>query len=200
MPRAEPAAADEQGESDEYLAAPAPRSRSLLKDFDACRCSATTSAVAVACVFLGLAGTVFAMHAAGHSAWEHPHPPPALCGTWPDFRPCGSCAFGAPGRPPHRVAHGDTCDSIAQRFGVPQFDLFNRNRSKSCCEQANISVSDMIDLCEPPTVQQWRDAGHPRQLPGAGRMVASYVGATTVRQPNGKPSPFGLREGQVSSL
>ena len=66
---------------------------------------------------------------------------------------------------------------------MPQFDLFNRNRSLSCCEAPNISASDVIDFCRPPTLAQWRAAGHPRPLPPAGQMVATYVGATTVKTP-----------------
>ena len=144
-----------------------------------CRCKTAASSL---CTF-GIAAFVVAAVAAVHLLATHPlvvrPPPPAPCGTWPDFRPCGACFYGA-SRPPHRVRPKDTCDSIAREFGVPQFDLFNRNRSVSCCQQPNISATEWIDFCNPPSLEQWRRQGHPRQLPSDGKMVFSYVGATTV--------------------
>lgn len=59
---------------------------------------------------------------------------------------------------------------------MPQFELFNRNRSTSCCQQWNISLTDRIDVCRGPDREQWRRAGHPRQLPHA-NIIFSYIGA-----------------------
>ena len=155
-----------------------------------CRWSPSTSGVCVAGVFAALVGWVIVAH------WWHgclgcrplpPRPPPP-CGTWPDYLPCLKCAYGTIG-PPHHVTASDTCDSIAQKYGVPQFDLLIRNRSVSCCRAPNISVSDLIDLCRSPTVAEWRAAGHPRPLPPAGKMISSYVGSMV--QPG---TPHGLRE------
>ena len=149
----------------------------VLRTCGSCRCSPLASSACVAAVFVALFGGVMVAH------WIHergreppPPPPPPLCGTWPLYIPCRMCAYGTM-RPPHRVTASDTCDSIAQQYGVPQFDLLNRNRSLSCCEAPNISASDMIDFCRPPTVAEWRQAGHPRPLPPAGRMISSYVGS-----------------------
>ena len=144
----------------------------VVKQWGTCRCSPAVSGLCVAAVFAAIVGAVLLAHALGRPP---PRPPPP-CGVWPDFIPCGRCSYGTM-RPPHRVSATDTCDSIAQEYGVPQFDLFNRNRSLSCCEAPNISASDVIDFCRPPTLAQWRAAGHPRQLPPAGQMVASYVGS-----------------------
>ena len=145
-----------------------------------CRCSPVVSAVWVALVVLGGIATVMGL-ATRHHRTAAPLPPEP-CGVWPHYIPCGSCAYGTM-RPPHRVTEGDTCDSLAAQYGVPQFDLFNRNRSVSCCQQPNISAYDMIDFCSPPSVAQWRAAGHPRQLPSRGMMVGSYVGTMTVPVP-----------------
>ena len=150
----------------------------VVKHWGTCRCSPAVSGLCVAAVFAAIVGAVLLAHTLGRPP---PRPPPP-CGVWPDFIPCGRCSYGTM-RPPHRVSATDTCDSIAQQYGVPQFDLFNRNRSLSCCEAPNISASDVIDFCRAPTLAQWRAAGHPRQLPPAGQMVASYVGATTVKTP-----------------
>jgi hypothetical protein len=154
-----------------------------------CRCTPGASACVLAMAIVGLVGTVATLEAKTAAHRVQPVPPEPRCGVWPDYLPCAHCVYGT-ARPPHRVAPADTCDSIAQAYGVPQFDLFNRNRSRSCCQNASISVSDLIDFCNPPTVAQWRAAGHPRPRPPAGQMVSSYVG--TMHEPGAKP-PRGLR-------
>jgi hypothetical protein len=161
-----------------------------------CRCSPVVSGLWVAGLLLGGLATVVGV--VGHGRHRTAAPvAPEPCGVWPHFIPCEHCAFGTM-RAPHRVGAGDTCASLAAQHGVPQFDLFNRNRSKSCCQEPNISASDMIDFCAPPSVAQWREAGHPRQLPGAGEMVASYVGTKTVVVPGG--GRFGLGTVEAGGL
>ena len=160
-----------------------------LKGLGTCRCTPVASACILTTAIAGLVGTVVTLE--GRTAVRRvvPAPPEPLCGVWPDYLPCLHCAYGTMG-PPHRVTAADTCDSIAQTYGVPQFDLFNRNRSQSCCQNASIAVSDVIDLCKPPTVAQWRAAGHPRPKPPPGEMVSSYVG--TMPDPKFHP-PRGLQ-------
>ena len=134
-----------------------------------CHCTPAASALCIAVAFVCLAGTIVALESA---TVAHRAPAQPACGVWPNYLPCRTCAYGTAMRP-HRVAAGDTCDSLAQQYGTPQFDLFNRNRSMSCCENATIRESDLIDFCRPPTVAQWRAAGHPRPLPPPGEMVST---------------------------
>ena len=159
-------------------------SRRQVKGFGSCRCSTTQSATVVCGVVLALAGTVIMLE---RLAAVHREPATPECGVWPDFRPCTHCVYGTM-RPPHSVTAEDTCDSIAQQYGVPQFDLFNRNRSQSCCQNSSISVTELIDFCRPPTVAQWRAAGHPRRPPPA-QMVSTYLGTETLAGTH-----LGLRE------
>eukprot|EP01043_Picozoa_sp_COSAG02_P058633 COSAG02_NODE_7332_length_3061_cov_1.383862_2_plen_502_part_00 len=160
-----------------------------LKGVGTCRCTPGASACILATAIVGMMGTVVTLEARTAAHRVVPAPPEPRCGVWPDYLPCAHCAYGTIG-PPHRVTAADTCDSIAQAYGVPQFDLFNRNRSHSCCQNASIAVSDLIDFCKPPTVAQWRAAGHPRRRPPPGEMVSSYVG--TMHEPDVQP-PRGLR-------
>lgn len=162
-----------------------------------CRCSSVTSALWVAALLLGGGALVAELGGTGTHRITVPSDPEP-CGVWPHYFPCYHCAYGTM-RPPHRVTAGDTCVSLAATYGVPQFDLFNRNRSVSCCKQPNISVSDMIDFCAPPSVDQWRKAGHPRQLPSAGKMVATYVGTKTVKV-QGMPGRFALGSAETGGL
>ena len=117
-----------------------------------------------------------------------PSPP---CGVWPYDRPCGRCVYGSMRHADgsvlrHRVERGETCESIGKLYGVPAFDLFNRNKSAGCCQLAdtNVSASDLIDICAPPSVRQWQAAGHPRQPPTQS-VIMSYVGSA----PHGLPPP-----------
>ena len=112
-------------------------------------------------------------------------PPPPPCGVWPYDNPCGGCVFGV--QKTLSVGTSDTCASLAQSLDVPQFDLFNRNRSASCCQQSNISVGDRIDVCLAPSREQWRKAGYPRRPPERD-VVLSFLGA----QPKGYSPPSQL--------
>ena len=87
----------------------------------------------------------------------------------------------------HRVAKGESCESIGKLHGVPQFDLFNRNKSGGCCQLGdyNTSLSDILDLCAAPTLEQWRAEGHPRQP--LSPAVMSYVGAMKTPAPESFP-------------
>ena len=171
-------------------------SRRQVKGFGSCRCSTTQSATVVCGVVLALAGTVIMLE---RLAAVHREPATPECGVWPDFRPCTHCIYGTM-RPPHSVTAEDTCDSIAQQYGVPQFDLFNRNKSRPCCHvdcgpfgdkcavDTVIAATDIIDICCPPTIEQWNRAGHPQRVPD--KIVATFIGAT----PSGIRAPLALPE------
>jgi hypothetical protein len=150
-----------------------------------CRCTPVASTLCTAIVLAAVASTVLVVE---HNTAPHRRKAAEQCGVWPKYLPCGYCTWGTM-RPPHRVGAGDTCDSLAQQYGVPQFDLYNRNRSMSCCQNATIAISELVEICRPPTVAQWRAAGHPRALPPPGKLTATYVGAMV--QPG---TTHGLRE------
>ena len=149
-----------------------------LKGVCTCRCSPLASGLIVLGVFTMLAtSTVVSHELAGMLRVKAPPSPPVPCGTWPDYRPCKRCAYGANASLRYRVQPGDTCESIGKLFGVPQFDIFIRNRSMGCCEAGDGGVrpTDLVDMCNPPTREQWREAGHPRTAPENG-MILSFLG------------------------
>eukprot|EP01047_Picozoa_sp_COSAG01_P026727 COSAG01_NODE_1732_length_9368_cov_13.977452_2_plen_427_part_00 len=142
------------------------------------------------------------VYAARVLAWHEPipptappPPPPPPCGVWPYTDPCGQCIYGNMRRHNgsvlrHRIAAGETCESIGKLYGVPAFDLFNRNKSAGCCQLlsgANTSATDVLDVCAPPTLLQWRAAGHPRQPPQR-NVIMTYIGSA----PNGLSPPLQL--------
>jgi hypothetical protein len=152
-----------------------PRRPDCVRNCLTCRCTVHCSAWCVVACVACIAGVV----AAGRELARHPFPvpatpPPPPCGVWPYDNPCEHCLYGV--AQTLTVGPGTTCDSLARRLSVPQFELFNRNRSTSCCQQWNISLTDRIDVCRGPDREQWRRAGHPRQLPHA-NIIFSYIGA-----------------------
>ena len=182
-----------------------------------CRCTPAVSGIFVLATMAAVAGVAPAMHAivGSRPGWGVPPPPPPepprKCGTWPYDMPCSSCIYGSVydgnceaevgGLPPrHRVGPGDTCSTIAKKYGVPQFDLFNRNKSRPCCHvdcgpfgdkcavDTVIAATDIIDICCPPTIEQWNRAGHPQRVPD--KIVATFIGAT----PSGIRAPLALPE------
>lgn len=148
-----------------------------LKGVCTCRCSPLASGVVVFGLFGILASSTVVSHElAGMLRAKAPPPPPVPCGTWPDYRPCGSCLYGANASLRYRVRPGDTCETIGKRFGVPQFDIFIRNRSIGCCEAGDGGVrpTDLVDMCNAPTREQWRAAGHPHSAPE--KVLLSFLG------------------------
>ena len=158
-----------------------------LKGVCTCRCSPLASGLIVFGVFAMLATLTVVSHTfARHWQYQAPPAPPEPCGTWPHFNPCGSCIYGANASLRYVVKEGDTCETIGKRFGVPQFDIFIRNTSLGCCESA-VRTTDVVDLCNMPTREQWREAGHPRIPPETG-VLASFVGM----QPQAHRTPHSL--------
>ena len=164
-----------------------------LKGCGSCRCSSVASAAWVSLLFVGIAAAIAIHHAWRPVASPLP-PPPERCGVWPDFLPCGRCAYGNMRWPNgsvirHRVAEGETCETIGRLYNVPAFDIYNRNKSMGCCDlgDSNTSVSDVLDFCAPPSLLQWRAAGHPRQ-PAAKGVIKSYIGTGSM----GLPAPTSL--------
>lgn len=132
-------------------------------------------------LFVGMVAAVAIHHALRPLPRPVP-PPPKRCGVWPDFLPCGRCAYGHMRWPNgsvmrHRVAEGETCETIGRLYNVPAFDIYNRNKSMGCCAlgDSNTSVTDVLDFCAPPSLLQWSAAGHPRQ-PAATGVIKSYIG------------------------
>ena len=66
---------------------------------------------------------------------------------------------------------------------MAEFDLVDRNTSRSCCEDTKISVGDVVDVCADPSHTRWR----PRPKPD-GHIVQTYLGA----YPAGLPPPDAL--------
>lgn len=157
-----------------------------------CRCSPQASLVIVLAVFGCMVGGVVVSHvASGKFRLRGPPPPPPLpCGSWPTFEPCSSCIHGANASVRHRVMPGETCETIGNLYGVPQFDLFIRNRSIGCCEAGDGGVrpTDLVDLCNMPTREQWRAEGHPRVAPDTG-VVLSFLGMQPAAHRIGKSLP-----------
>lgn len=148
---------------------------------------------------LAIVGSIAGLVATLGTVWSGqfgPPPPPPVppCGVWPYDNPCGRCAYGNMRWPNgsivrHKVRKGETCGTIGKLYGVPAFDMFNRNKSRGCCQlgDANTSLTDILDICAPPNLEQWRAAGHPRQPVEKG-VILSYLGAS----PGGRKSPNSL--------
>ncbi len=144
--------------------------------------------VVVLAVFAAMTGVTFVSHELADTSYTAaPPPPPTPCGTWDDHlgpgdHPCGKCLYGVEVSR-YKVLADDLsgphtsgpCDTLAARFGVPQFEIFNRNKSTTCCQNPNLEVDDLIDICKPPTVEQWRAEGHPRKAPE--KVIFSYIGS-----------------------
>ena len=146
--------------------------------------------VTVLAVFAAVAGVIFVSHGLADTTYTGPPPPPPTpCGTWDGMRhlgpgdhPCGKCLYGVE-ISRYKVSVEDLsgphtsgpCDTLASRFGVPQFEIFNRNKSTSCCENPQLEVDDLVDICKPPTLAQWRAEGHPRKAPD--KVIFSYIGS-----------------------
>lgn len=47
-------------------------------------------------------------------------------------------------------------------------------------------MTDLIDICNGPTLEQWKDAGHPFEAPE--KIVGTFIGAT----PGGIRAPLSL--------
>ena len=163
-----------------------------LKDVCTCRCSPLASLVIVLGVFGCMGGGVVVSHVASGKFHLRgpPAPPPLPCGSWPTFVPCSACVHGANASRRHRVMPGETCETIGKLYGVPQFDLFIRNRSIGCCEAGDGGVrpTDLVDLCNMPTREQWRAEGHPRAAPDTG-VVLSFLGMQPASHRTGKSLP-----------
>lgn len=141
-------------------------------------------------VFSAMTGVTFICHALADTLYRGPLPPPlSPCGTWDGMRhlgpgdhPCGRCLYGAEVSR-YKVSADDLsgphtsgpCDTLAARFGVPQFEIFNRNKSTTCCENPQLEVDDLVDICKAPTLEQWRAEGHPRKAPD--KVIFSYIGS-----------------------
>jgi hypothetical protein len=194
-------------DSCEESEAPSSKPKSVLRRACSCRCTPVVSGLFVAGVLSAFAGAVVTVHTVANpgsrTGWVPPPPgPPPPCGVWPYDNPCGSCVYGV--QTTHRVAAKETCSTIARKYNVPQFDLFNRNTSTHCCEVtcnvgpagdqgdcaldsgATVRATDLIDICNPPTIEQWKHAGHP-QLPPE-KVVGTFIGAT----PSGIRAPLRL--------
>eukprot|EP01043_Picozoa_sp_COSAG02_P046222 COSAG02_NODE_4305_length_5528_cov_18.902376_7_plen_519_part_00 len=150
-----------------------------------CRLSPRGSAVLVVAGFACI-GVVAAV-ARAMAGWHYRPAPAPPCGTWtddagPGDHPCSTCLYGI--ERIHKVTKNDlsgphttgACDTLAARFGVPQFELYDLNTSQSCCENPLvIAVTDLVAVCKPPTLAQWKAEGHPRKAPD--KVVFSYIGA-----------------------
>ena len=133
-----------------------------------CRCGAAGSVVCVAGIIAAATIMILTLH--------------RLAMILPGER----CLEGLHGSTPSQVVQeGDdwTCSALARRLGVAEFDLVDRNTSRSCCEDAKISVGDVVDVCADPSHTRWR----PRPKPD-GHIVQTYVGA----YPAGLPPPDAL--------
>ena len=125
-----------------------------------CRCSAAASGVCVAVLVLSITLLIRVAH--------------------PDI-PTGDkrCLYGVAAT--SKVQAGDSCASLSAKHGVPMFDVVDRNRSKSCCEDPDIAAKDVIVYCKPPTRNPTRVADEdlpgwtPRGMPH-GKVVMTYVG------------------------
>ncbi len=194
MPRAEHAIdssstdtldVDPSSTSSPYLstAAQALQRRAMGGDVCTCRCSSAASGVAVVGIFALIATfTVAVQRLAGSS--RPPPPAPwidlpsvAQCGTWPDYIPCYQCLYGADPAKRYRVQPGDKCAELSKKLGAPRFDLFIRNRSLSCCD-TDPMPGEWIDVCDPPTRDQWKADGHPRAPPETG-VIGSFLGSAS---------------------
>ena len=128
-----------------------------------CRCSAAASGVCVAVLVLSITLLIRVAH--------------------PD-NPTGDkrCLYGVDEvRGRSKVQAGDSCASLSAKHGVPMFDVVDRNRSKSCCEDPDIAAKDVIVYCKPPPARKtevdgvelagWKARGMPH-----GKVVMTYVG------------------------
>ena len=126
-----------------------------------CRCNAAASAV---CLAVLVASVTLLIQVA------HPKTPTG------DER----CLYGV-AEVRSKVQAGDSCASLSAAHGVPMFDVVDRNRSKSCCEDPDIAAKDVIVYCKPPTRNPTRVADEelpgwtPRGMPH-GKVVMTYVG------------------------
>ena len=155
-----------------------------------CRGDGLRAGVTLLAVVAAVSGVAVLSHTlAGSRYTGPPPPPPAPCGSWdgvrhlgPGDHPCGKCLYGVEVSK-YKVSADDLsgphtsgpCDTLAARFGVPQFEIFNRNKSTSCCENPRLEVDDLVDICKAPTLAQWRAEGHPRKAPE--KVVFSYIGS-----------------------
>lgn len=148
-----------------------------------CRCSPTASGGVVVGIFALIATcTVAVQRMIGSS--RPPPPPPwidlpsvAQCGAWPDYIPCYQCLYGADPAKRYRVQPGDKCAELSRKLGAPRFDLFIRNRSLSCCD-TDPMPGEWIDVCDPPTRDQWKADGHPRR-PQDKNVIGSFLGSAS---------------------
>lgn len=169
----------------EELRERARRGKEFFRDACTCRCSHTASAAIVVGIFALIAmSSVLGRAAAGGSPrappprWVPPPPPPVKCGTWPDYIPCRRCVYGADPAKRYRVQPGDRCADLSKKLGAPQFDLFIRNRSLSCCDMPNPMPGEYMDVCDAPTREEWKADGHPRSPPDSG-VIASFLGSAS---------------------
>ena len=111
--------------------------------------------------FISFGGLIVEVHPKWHLKAPPVGPPPE-CGTWavidgrdsgPGERPCGKCKYGV--ELTHVVTTDDLnnvankrygpCDTLADRYGVPQFEIWNRNKSTSCCDNPlHVEVTDIV--------------------------------------------------------
>ena len=191
MPRAPEAPIDSEGQLAEVGALQCTRGRQLTAR---CCGDSQRGGVTVLAVFGAMAAVIVVSHALADTSYRGPpKPPPPPCGTWaiidgresgPGERPCSRCKYGAEFT--HVVTTDDLnndknkrygpCDTLADRFGVPQFEIWNLNKSTSCCENPlHVEVTDVLEICKPPTLAQWKAEGHPKKAPK--KVVFSYIGA-----------------------
>ncbi len=83
--------------------------------------------------------------------------------------PVSRCSAGV--ERTYRVKHGDTCSRISHMNGVPEFDIVNRNTTRSCCESDAIEADDVVEFCKSPPRARWLARGLPQE-----KIVMTYIG------------------------
>lgn len=89
-----------------------------------------------------------------------PSPPPP---------PVNRCSVGV--ERTYKVQKDDTCGQISRMNGVPEFDIVDRNTSRSCCESVAIEADDVVEFCKPPPRSRWLARGLPQE-----KIVMTYIG------------------------
>eukprot|EP01043_Picozoa_sp_COSAG02_P001248 COSAG02_NODE_26_length_51927_cov_61.213881_13_plen_219_part_00 len=134
-----------------------------------CRCRGASSTAGglgvLACLVTTIAlVVVWLQH---ELAPSRPVPPPP---------PVSRCSAGV--ERTYTVKHGDTCSFISHMNGVPEFDIVDRNTTRSCCESDAIEADDVVEFCKSPPRARWLARGLPQE-----KIVMTYIGGVGFLNP-----------------